>query len=148
MSDTWSYAGQTGYLALKARDAALDPPLADPGEAAAAIGADVETVTLDVAATDMRAVLWPTLEYAGLVLLSRVQSFSTEVPEMLVRLAITAVSLLDSGRTIAASDTAAWQAFMGGVEQFVATHQISQASADALARCIRMESSRSFSPRR
>jgi hypothetical protein len=121
---TWTYG------ALKPADAAL--ALEDPSEAAAALNAQTRPVTVDVSLSDVRAVLWPTLEYSALVLLSELRDFST-VPKQVVQLAITAVSLLNSGRTIAAVDGAAWQALLGGLAVLQTPTPISQTSIDAIA---------------
>lgn len=96
----------TDYTALKAADAALG--IEDPAEAAAALNEQTDVATVAVQATDMRAVLWPTLEYAEIVLLSQERDFAV-TPRETVLQAITVRSVLDSGGTIPADAETQWE---------------------------------------
>lgn len=100
------------YRALKALDIQLGTTAAEPAAALEAVRGYMVTRTLSVATADMRAILWARLEYAKLVLAA--QNRDGSLPAQVQLLAITAVSLLDSGRTIDAADAAGWQSFVEG----------------------------------
>lgn len=117
----------TDYLAVKEADAALG--IEDPADAAAALNAQTETVTVAVQTNDMREVLWPPLEYAELVLLSQERDFDV-TPRDTVKQAITARSVLDSGGSIAADDATQWDQVTADLRELGV---VSTASTDALA---------------
>lgn len=120
------------YDEVRAADAALALP--DPQAAVTAINALSDPVAVDVATADIRAVLWPKLEYARMALVSRRdEPFADATAEGLVLTAITAISLLDSGRTIYASDDAAWAATVGGLLLFTSVQPQIVSNATYLA---------------
>lgn len=117
----------TDYLAVKEADAALG--IDDPAEAADALNQQTQTVTVAVATSDMREVLWPPLEYAEIVLISQERDFAT-TPRETVLQAITARSVLDSGSTIAADDVTQWDEVTADLRELGV---VSTASTDAIA---------------
>lgn len=103
--------------AIRAADAQTGN-VTDPAAGAAAINALRRTVTLPVQTAEIRAVLWPRMEYARLVIISRrteAEFNTTDKPQAATELAITTVALLDSGRTIREDDPAAWAAVTNGL---------------------------------
>jgi hypothetical protein len=103
---------------IRASDAEVG--IADPQAATDAINALTDDVTFEVWATDIRALLWPKLEYAELVLIGRrgeAEFNDTDKPRALTKLALTAVSFCDSGRSVRVEAVDDWTSIVNGLNQ-------------------------------
>jgi hypothetical protein len=122
------------YQALKEADAALG--IEDPVEAANAINAQTQNVTVDVPNASVHAVLTETMEYSKLVLLSEGRDYTT-TPIEDVELAIWAMDFLNNGGTTVANtkDSTAWEKVVANFDMLPV---VSDQSMDAI-RALRTE---------
>ncbi|GAC1332147.1 MAG: hypothetical protein NVSMB20_03250 [Bradyrhizobium sp.] len=120
------------YAQVKAADAALTPAVPDPAAAAAALNAQTVSTTVDVRTTDVRAVLFPTLEYAKIGMTAQVRAYDTTTTQSLVQVCFTADRFFESNKTVLANDTAGWNGAVSLLGQLVTAGLVSTASRDAI----------------
>ena len=119
------------YQFLKDADARLSPAIPDPAAAAAALNRQTRKFTVDVTTTDARAILLASGEYAVIKLLSEVRDYGT-TPRELVLAGITAITTLDSNKTVLANDSLAWAGVLRILGVFVDTGLVSPITRDGI----------------